>query len=115
LFCKPRCPRSHNQCRCGLFIHIVYIHQIINSLLGQIPILGTILTGEKGGGIFAASYKVRGPVEKPEMSVNPLSALAPGFLRNLLSGTGNGASDGGTPDQEERLRQNDTLPAAPAQ
>lgn len=87
----------------------------INSLLGQIPILGTILTGEKGGGIFAASYKVRGPVEKPEMSVNPLSALAPGFLRNLLSGTGNGASDGGTPDQEERLRQNDTLPAAPAQ
>jgi hypothetical protein len=87
----------------------------INSLLGQIPILGTILTGEKGGGIFAASYTVRGPVEKPEMSVNPLSALAPGFLRNLLSGTGNGPSDGGTPDQEEHQRQQKTPSAAPRQ
>lgn len=76
----------------------------INSLLGNIPVLGTILTGEKGGGIFAASYKVRGPIEKPEMSVNPLSALAPGFLRKLLSGGGTSATDGKTPDQEERLR-----------
>lgn len=77
----------------------------INSLLGNIPLLGTILTGEKGGGIFAASYQVRGPVEKPEMSVNPLSALAPGFLRNLLSGGGSSTTDGKTPDQEERLRE----------
>lgn len=58
----------------------------INSLLGKIPVLGPIITGEKGGGIFAASYKVTGPLEKPEVSVNPLSALAPGFLRNLFGG-----------------------------
>lgn len=76
----------------------------INSLLGNIPLIGTILTGEKGGGIFAASYNVRGPVEKPEMSVNPLSALAPGFLRNLLNGGGTSPTDGQTPDQEERAR-----------
>ena len=74
----------------------------INSLLGQIPVIGTILTGEKGGGIFAASYKVSGPVEKPEISVNPLSALAPGFLRKLLDGGGPNPTDGQTPDQEER-------------
>tara|TARA_R110002126_G_scaffold9930_9_gene44599 strand:- start:3953 stop:7138 length:3186 start_codon:yes stop_codon:yes gene_type:complete len=77
----------------------------INSLLGNIPLIGTILTGEKGGGIFAASYTVNGPVEKPEMSVNPLSALAPGFLRNLLSGSGTSPTDGQTPDQEERSRE----------
>jgi hypothetical protein len=77
----------------------------INSLVGNIPLIGTILTGEKGGGIFAASYNVRGPVEKPEMSVNPLSALAPGFLRNLLSGQGTSPTDGQTPDQEERARE----------
>ena len=76
----------------------------INSLLGNIPLIGTILTGEKGGGIFAASYNLRGPVEKPEMSVNPLSALAPGFLRNLLNGSGTSPTDGQTPDQEERAR-----------
>jgi hypothetical protein len=77
----------------------------INSLLGQIPVIGTILTGEKGGGIFAASYKISGPVEKPKISVNPLSALAPGFLRKLLDGGGTSPTDGQTPDQEERQRQ----------
>lgn len=77
----------------------------INSLLGQIPVIGTILTGEKGGGIFAASYKVSGPVDKPEISVNPLSALAPGFLRKLLDGGGTSRTDGQTPDQEERGRK----------
>lgn len=73
----------------------------INSLLGQIPVIGTILTGEKGGGIFAASYKVSGPVEKPKISVNPLSALAPGFLRKLLDGTGSSPTDGQTPGSEQ--------------
>ena len=77
----------------------------INSLLGQIPVIGTILTGEKGGGIFAASYKISGPVEKPLISVNPLSALAPGFLRKLIDGSGTGATDTQTPDQQERQRQ----------
>ena len=57
----------------------------LNSVLGNIPVLGTLLTGtEKGGGIFAASYSMRGPMEKPEVVVNPLSALAPGIFRNLF-------------------------------
>ena len=72
----------------------------INSLLGKIPVVGTLFSGEKGGGIFAVSYKVSGPIEKPVMSVNPLSALAPGFLRNLLDGS-KGLNEGQTPAQEE--------------
>ncbi len=72
----------------------------INSLLGKIPVVGPIFSGEKGGGIFAVSYKVSGPIEKPVMSVNPLSALAPGFLRNLLDGS-KGLNEGQTPAQEE--------------
>lgn len=58
----------------------------LNSLLGRIPVLGPIITGEKGGGVFAAAYTLKGPLDKPEVSVNPLSALAPGFLRNLFGG-----------------------------
>lgn len=76
----------------------------INSLVGTIPIVGTIISGEKGGGIFAASYKVSGPVEKPVMSVNPISALAPGFLRKLLR-AGEGVNEGKTPTEEETLRE----------
>ena len=77
----------------------------INSLLGQIPVIGTILTGEKGGGIFAASYKISGPVEKPQISVNPLSALAPGFLRKLIDGSGASETENPAPDQPEGQRR----------
>ncbi|MCP5372479.1 MAG: hypothetical protein H6907_12180 [Hyphomicrobiales bacterium] len=57
----------------------------INSVAGRIPVLGDLLTGgEEGGGVFAATYTATGPVEAPDISVNPLSALAPGFLRNLF-------------------------------
>lgn len=57
----------------------------VNSALGNIPLIGDIFTGgEEGGGIFAANYRLRGPVDDPEISVNPLSALAPGFLRRLF-------------------------------
>lgn len=58
----------------------------LNRIIGAIPIIGDILTGEKGGGVFGASYRLAGPTEDPEASVNPLSVLAPGFLRNLFGG-----------------------------
>ena len=57
---------------------------MINSVLGNIPIVGKLLTGGKNEGIFAAKYVVKGRLENPRVSVNPLSALAPGFLRNLI-------------------------------
>lgn len=57
----------------------------LNSLLGKIPLVGGLLTGfEKDGGLFAASYSVTGPTNAPDIRVNPLSALAPGFLRNIF-------------------------------
>jgi len=56
----------------------------INSAVGGIPILGWLLTGGEGGGIFAATYSVKGPLTSPSTSVNPLAMLAPGFLRNIL-------------------------------
>jgi len=55
----------------------------LNSLPGRIPLIGNILTGG-GGGVFAATYRVSGALGDPRVSVNPLSALAPGFLRNLF-------------------------------
>jgi hypothetical protein len=57
----------------------------VNSLLGNIPVLGDLITGgAEGGGLFAAVYTAKGPVSEPSVSVNPLSVLAPGFLRNLF-------------------------------
>ena len=57
----------------------------INSLLGNLPVVGGLFTGgEKGGGVFAATFHATGPREDPNISINPLSTLAPGFLRNLF-------------------------------
>lgn len=58
----------------------------INSVLGNVPLIGQILTGgDKGSGVFAATFKASGAVEDPRITVNPVAALAPGFLRNLFS------------------------------
>ncbi|HET7593813.1 MAG TPA: AsmA-like C-terminal domain-containing protein, partial [Stellaceae bacterium] len=56
----------------------------INSVLGNVPLLGPILLGGEGEGIFGANFKIAGPAADPTITVNPLSALAPGVLRKLF-------------------------------
>ena len=65
----------------------------INSMVGHIPVIGDLLVGGKGGGIIGFAYSVSGPLSNPQVSVNPLSALAPGFLRQIFEG---GAEPGAT-------------------
>ena len=63
-----------------------------NSMLGRIPVLGTLFSPEKGGGVFSATYKVQGRLDDPSVTVNPLAALTPGFLRGvfgIFTGAGN--------------------------
>lgn len=57
----------------------------LNRILGAIPIIGNILTGGEGEGLIAFTYKVQGPSDDPEVSVNPLAALTPGFLRGIFN------------------------------
>ena len=56
----------------------------LNAFVSNIPIVGDIFAGGKGEGIFAATYTIKGPTTNPNVSVNPLAALAPGFLRGVL-------------------------------
>lgn len=55
----------------------------LNKFIGKIPLVGDILTGGSGG-IFAATYSIKGVSEDPRVTVNPLSALAPGIIRRIL-------------------------------
>jgi AsmA-like C-terminal region/Protein of unknown function len=57
---------------------------IVNAALGNIPLIGRLFSPEKGGGVFAATFALRGPLNNPSVSVNPLAALTPGFLRGLF-------------------------------
>ena len=59
---------------------------MLNSALGNIPVLGWLVTGgEKGGGLWAFNFSMKGSTQDPEVTVNPLSALTPGFLRQLFN------------------------------
>lgn len=56
----------------------------VNSFLGRAPVIGDLLIGREGEGVVALSYDVTGRSDNPSVSVNPLSALAPGMLRRLF-------------------------------
>jgi len=75
----------------------------INRIIGQIPLLGDVLSGGAGQGIFAATWHMQGPFADPEISVNPLAVLAPGFLRNLffMGGGGGGTAPDAAKDGEQ--------------
>lgn len=64
----------------------------INALLGKIPVVGRLFTAEKGGGLIAARMKITGTMNAPQVELNPLSALTPGFLRGIF-GLGGQAGD----------------------
>ena len=56
----------------------------LNSVLGNFPMLGSLLMGGEGQGLFAARFHLGGSNDNPTVTVNPLSALTPGLLRHLF-------------------------------
>ena len=65
---------------------------VLNSLFSDIPLLNVILGGGKGEGIIGVTFALGGSIEKPIFQMNPVSALAPGFLRKLFFEYGRGAA-----------------------
>jgi hypothetical protein len=75
---------------------------VLNTILGKIPILGDLFVGD---GIIGVNFAVSGPKDDPQFSVNPLSALAPGFLRKIFQ-----APEVTPPSSGDKSKQ----PAAPS-
>jgi Protein of unknown function/AsmA-like C-terminal region len=75
----------------------------VNSAVTHIPVLGALLGGGTHEGLFGVNYRIVGPASAPVLNVNPLSAMAPGFLRKIF-----GAIDGTSPPLQN-------IPAAQAQ
>jgi hypothetical protein len=66
-----------------------------NNLLGQLPLLGLFLGGEKEG-LVGITYEVVGRPGAPDLRINPISALAPGILRKIFEFPGNGGDGANT-------------------
>lgn len=63
----------------------------LNNMFAQIPFIGPLLGGGANEGLFAINYRVSGAASAPTVSINLLTAIAPGFLRQIF-----GAMDGST-------------------
>ncbi|MBL8589217.1 MAG: hypothetical protein JNK46_11865 [Methylobacteriaceae bacterium] len=64
----------------------------INNFFAKLPLFGPILGGGSNEGLFAVNYRLSGSMAAPVVAVNPLSAIAPGFLRHIFGAVG---GDGG--------------------
>ena len=56
----------------------------LNNLFARIPVLGVFLGGSPDEGVFGITYEIAGAFSLPRLTVNPLSAVAPGFLRKMF-------------------------------
>ncbi len=57
----------------------------INRSIASIPILGDLLIGKKvGDGVFGVSFKIKGPPNELETTVNPIKTLTPRFITRTL-------------------------------
>ena len=56
----------------------------VNRLLSNIPILGQILTGKSGDGVFGVSFKIKGKDNNFETSINPVRTITPRFVQRFV-------------------------------
>jgi hypothetical protein len=56
----------------------------LSSAIGRVPLIGTLLTGGEGQGLIAFTFDLAGSAADPVISINPLSALLPGVLRQIV-------------------------------
>lgn len=79
--------------------------QGLNGALGGIPVLGQIISGTQGEGIFGITFAVQGLTSNPQVIVNPLSLVAPGIFREMFQMTAS--------DPKVQVRGDDRAPQAP--
>jgi hypothetical protein len=60
----------------------------LNNMFGQIPIVGLFLGGGNKEGLVGINYEAVGPPGAPRITVNPVSAIAPGLLRKFIPSPG---------------------------
>ena len=67
----------------NLFGNIIPFNAL-SEVASKIPIIGSIMTGVEGDGIFSAEYQIKGTRDNLEVISNPLTSIAPGVVRDLL-------------------------------
>jgi hypothetical protein len=87
----------------------------VNSVLGVLPVLGELLTSRRGEGVFGITYSAVGPFDETRITVNPLSAFAPGIFRRIFEGTSSVDQVDEIEAQLEQITSNETDDPSDAQ
>ena len=61
----------------GTYVPLFGLNNVFAKLMGP-------FAGRDGEGLFGITFQVRGPLDKPDFRVNPMSALAPGVFRRMF-------------------------------
>jgi hypothetical protein len=56
----------------------------INNLPAQIPLFGLLFGANSNEGVFGVTFQIVGTPSKPDVRVNPLSAMMPGLTRKIM-------------------------------
>lgn len=58
---------------------------LISDIIGFIPLVRNIITGQDKTGLLATQFEMSGQLSDPVTTINPATVLAPGAIRNILS------------------------------
>ena len=61
----------------GTYVPLFGLNNAFSKLLGP-------LAGRQGEGLFGVTFAVKGPLDKPDFKINPMSALVPGAFRRMF-------------------------------
>ncbi|MBM3609600.1 MAG: hypothetical protein FJX29_14335, partial [Alphaproteobacteria bacterium] len=70
----------------------------LNNMFANIPLFGPILGGDKNEGLLGVNFRVTGKASAPFLTINPLSAIAPGFLRRIFGAATLPGAPSGAPE-----------------
>ncbi len=56
----------------------------LNRLFAELPIIGIILGNGTDRGLIGITFKLTGKLDSPNLTINPLSIIAPGVFRNIF-------------------------------
>ena len=57
---------------------------LVNAIIQNVPIIGPIIIGDEGEGLFSIDFSLKGDVDDPEVSSNPLSIIKPRIIERAL-------------------------------
>lgn len=56
----------------------------LNRLFAELPIVGILLGNGRDRGLIGITFRLAGKADKPQLTINPLSIIAPGVFRSIF-------------------------------